>query len=99
MCTETKFFSESFGDGVSETESEDEEEDGVPNTHTNASSASHSTHTTPTTPRAPSPSKTSRPHSPLSDMDVESKRNSQVSIVKTEHVINLYSTVPMHLEL
>ncbi|KAK4328960.1 hypothetical protein Pmani_000652 [Petrolisthes manimaculis] len=82
VCTETKFFSESFGDGVSETESDDEEEDGVPNAHTNASSTSHSTRTTPTTPRAPSPSRTSRPHSPLSDMDVESKRNSQA--VSTE---------------
>ncbi|XP_071546312.1 uncharacterized protein [Panulirus ornatus] len=72
VCTETQFFSESFGDGVSETESEDEEEDGAPTTP----------HTTPTTPRAPSPSRTSRPHSPLSDMDTESKRNSQA--VSTE---------------
>nr|XP_045599519.1 uncharacterized protein LOC123758831 [Procambarus clarkii] len=76
VCTETQFFRGSFGDGVSETESEDEEEDAAPITGL----------TTPSTPRPqsrpPSPSRTSRPHSPLSDMDTESKRNSQA--VSTE---------------
>ncbi|XP_069190709.1 FYVE, RhoGEF and PH domain-containing protein 2 isoform X3 [Procambarus clarkii] len=76
VCTETQFFRGSFGDGVSETESEDEEEDAAPITSL----------TTPSTPRPqsrpPSPSRTSRPHSPLSDMDTESKRNSQA--VSTE---------------
>ncbi|KAG7176344.1 FYVE, RhoGEF and PH domain-containing protein 4-like [Homarus americanus] len=79
VCTETQFFSESFGDGVSETESEDEEEDAAPITI-------HPAHTTPTTPRPQSrpssPSRMSRSHSPLSDMDTESKRNSQA--VSTE---------------
>ncbi|XP_069947975.1 uncharacterized protein [Cherax quadricarinatus] len=77
VCTETQFFRESFGEGVSETESEDDEEDAAPTT---------TTPTTPTTPRPhsrpPSPSRTSRSHSPLSDMDTESKRNSQA--VSTE---------------
>ncbi|XP_063613352.1 uncharacterized protein LOC134786636 [Penaeus indicus] len=102
VCTETQFFSEEFGEGVSETESEDEEEfvtptggvGGVVEGSTNTHQAQTSTHAQRSSssrsgsrPPSPSAGKTqarsqSRPHSPLSDMDTESKRNSQA--VSTE---------------
>ncbi|XP_047491749.1 uncharacterized protein LOC125040976 isoform X3 [Penaeus chinensis] len=102
VCTETQFFSEDFGEGVSETESEDEEEfvtptggvggvaEGSTNTHqaqTSAHAQRSSSSRSGSRPPSPSAGKTqarsqSRPHSPLSDMDTESKRNSQA--VSTE---------------
>lgn len=98
VCTETQFFSEDFGEGVSETESEDEEEfvtptggvggvaEGSTNTHqaqTSAHAQRSSSSRSGSRPPSPSAGKAqarsqSRPHSPLSDMDTESKRNSQV---------------------
>ncbi|XP_050693337.1 FYVE, RhoGEF and PH domain-containing protein 6-like isoform X1 [Eriocheir sinensis] len=74
VCTETKFINDSFGDGVSETESEDEEDISPAPVPAPAP--------TPTRARPTTPSRSSRPHSPLSDMDTESKRNSQA--VSTE---------------
>ncbi|ROT81059.1 FYVE, RhoGEF and PH domain-containing protein 4 [Penaeus vannamei] len=102
VCTETQFFSEDFGEGVSETESEDEEEfvtptggvggvaEGSTNTHqaqTSAHAQRSSSSRSGSRPPSPSAGKAqarsqSRPHSPLSDMDTESKRNSQA--VSTE---------------
>lgn len=74
VCTETKYINDSFGDGVSESESEDEEDISPAPVPAPAP--------TPTRQRPATPSRTSRPHSPLSDMDTESKRNSQA--VSTE---------------
>ncbi|XP_045118283.1 FYVE, RhoGEF and PH domain-containing protein 4-like isoform X3 [Portunus trituberculatus] len=74
VCTEAKYINDSFGDGVSESESEDEED--ISPAPVSAPAP------TPTRQRPATPSRTSRPHSPLSDMDTESKRNSQA--VSTE---------------
>ncbi|KAK7081048.1 FYVE, RhoGEF and PH domain-containing protein 3 [Halocaridina rubra] len=110
VCTETQFFGDAFGDGVSETESEDEEEDGgvalpssssstavVPSHHhhhhNNASSSRpHSR------PHSPSRIHSSRPHTPLSDMDTESKRNSQAVSTEPSEVDDHSSVTTSDLE-
>ncbi|XP_068217436.1 uncharacterized protein [Palaemon carinicauda] len=98
VCTETHFLTDSFGDGVSETESEDEEDDGAPATHhhhhhNNTSSRPQS--------RAPSPARIhhhSRPHSPFSDMDTESKRNSQAVSTEPSEIDDHSSVTTSDLE-
>ncbi|XP_066987803.1 FYVE, RhoGEF and PH domain-containing protein 4-like isoform X4 [Macrobrachium rosenbergii] len=116
VCTETHFLSDSFGDGVSETESEDEEDDGAPPpaTHHQHHNNTNTTTTTPSSTRslsrAQSPARTdhhhhhhhhhhhSRPHSPLSDMDTESKRNSQAVSTEPSEIDDHSSVTTSDLE-
>ena len=101
MCTESEFYRHSFGDGVSESESDDDEYHLALSSlsplsptagrtssliHIGNNSRKCHNHTpscsavpAATESHSPNPQGVSRGHSPVSDMDISSKRNSQVS--------------------